>query len=95
MPDSVISQLVQKKFELSNEDSEFAVGRVYGGIFRGITKNGFNKPKEDNDPLAYFSFNKVIDSYKIKTAWWDIFASKTIERNKWDDFYDKVWRSNS
>jgi hypothetical protein len=93
--DLEIAQIAQDKFGLSEEDSAFSVERVYGGIFRGITRNNFNKPKENKDPLAYFSFNKVMDSYKIKTDWWNIFAVKTMKRNKWDDFYDRLWKNNS
>lgn len=95
LPDLEIAEKVQDKFGLSEEDSAFAVERVYGGIFRGITRNNFNKPKESKDPLAYFSFNKVMDSYKIKTDWWNIFAKKTLKRNKWDDFFDIVRNNNS
>jgi hypothetical protein len=94
LSDLEIAKKAQNKFGLSEEDSAFAVERVYGGIFRGITRNNFNKPNKNKDPLAYFSFNTVMDSYKIKTDWWNIFARKTLKRNKWDAFFDRV-RENS
>jgi hypothetical protein len=81
--DSVLYSTIQQKYLLSEDDLYFAVERVYGGIIRGVTKNKFNEPKREKDPLAYHSFHKVLESYQeSKKKWWDVF-SKNPE-NKWD-----------
>ena len=89
--DSLLYNTIRQKYMLSEDDLYFVVERVCGGIIRGVTKNKFNEPKKENDPLAYYSFHKVLESYqKSKKRWWNVF-SENIE-NKWDSWVKEKMR---
>lgn len=52
---------LQDEFQVTADDAELAVDRIYGGLVRAYTRNRANRPKRSLDPLAWISFGRATD----------------------------------
>ena len=69
---------------LSEDEAALARDRVYGGIFRAMTKINSNRPDRYKDPLAWISYNRTIKDYSIAERIYPQYLS--IYKNKLNKF---------
>jgi len=66
-PAAVAEKLVND-FHLSHEDAALAIDRVCGGVVRAATGRKDSRPAKKNDPMAFISFERCLETPELVPA---------------------------
>ena len=75
-PDEETEQSLAAEFLLSADAAALARDRAFGGIVRAATRNPENCPSQQNDPLAWESFQRATRDPSLIARIYPQFASK-------------------